>query len=157
MLCVGIFFCFASLESCFSFLSFQARPELSSHYLSNAAGETLRGVEGRWKWRILRPVSFLGMEYKHSLVHITLFALLGGVTHAYLLLKHTELTEIKILKCSFLSALLCFIYGCMDEFHQYFVNGRNARFQDVLVDAVGFTAAVCAVNAAVWLYRRIRR
>ena len=154
MLCVGIFFCFASLESCFSFLSFHAGA--SSHYLSNAAGKLLGVLRedengefyGRflfWEWNI------------RQLGHITLFALLGGVTHAYLLLKQTELTEIKILKCSFLSALLCFIYGCMDEFHQYFVNGRNARFQDVLVDAVGFTAAVCAVNAAVWLYRRIRR
>ena len=150
------FLLFCVIGVMFLIFIFSSQAGASSHYLSNAAGRLLGVLRedengefyGRflfWEWNI------------RQLGHITLFALLGGVTHAYLLLKQTELTEIKILKCSFLSALLCFIYGCMDEFHQYFVNGRNARFQDVLVDVVGFTAAVCAVNAAVWLYRRIRR
>lgn len=134
---------------------FSSQAGASSHYFSDMAGRILGMLRedengefyGRfliWEWNV------------RQLGHITLFGLLGGVTHSYLLSKQKELTWIRVLKCSFLSALLCFLYGCIDEFHQYFVNGRNARFQDVLVDAIGFLTAICVVNAVIWLYKMIK-
>lgn len=134
---------------------FSSQAGASSHYISDMAGRILglfREDEngefyGRfliWEWNV------------RQLGHITLFGFLGGVTHSYLLSKQDELTGGCILKCSFLSALLCFLYGCIDELHQYFVNGRNARFQDVLVDAIGFLTAICVLNALIWLYKIIK-
>lgn len=35
------------------------------------------------------------------------------------------------------SILICFLYACSDEFHQYFVDGRYASFIDVLIDTLG--------------------
>lgn len=35
------------------------------------------------------------------------------------------------------SLLLCFIYACTDEFHQYFVEGRYCSFFDVIIDTFG--------------------
>ncbi len=33
---------------------------------------------------------------------------------------------------------ICFIYACLDEFHQLFVEGRAGLFSDVLIDGIGF-------------------
>ena len=35
------------------------------------------------------------------------------------------------------SLIFCFIYACMDEFHQAFVIGRTNSFRDVLIDTTG--------------------
>ncbi len=39
--------------------------------------------------------------------------------------------------------LLCFLYACSDEFHQYFVSERTARILDVFLDTCGATVGVC--------------
>ena len=36
-----------------------------------------------------------------------------------------------------LAAVFCLIYGATDEFHQYFVEGRNAEIGDVIADFLG--------------------
>jgi len=51
-----------------------------------------------------------------------------------------------------LAAAMASIYGITDEFHQYFVPGRAAVWQDWAADTVG---AVIGVGA-VWLYTRMR-
>ena len=43
--------------------------------------------------------------------------------------------------------VFCFVYAGTDEFHQYFVPGRAAKFSDVLVDSVGFTAGIMLMLA----------
>ena len=35
------------------------------------------------------------------------------------------------------SILVCFLYACSDEFHQYFIKGRCASFLDVTIDTLG--------------------
>ena len=35
------------------------------------------------------------------------------------------------------SILVCFLYACSDEFHQYFIDGRYASFLDVIIDTLG--------------------
>lgn len=42
-----------------------------------------------------------------------------------------------ISKGSGASLLICFIYACSDELHQYFVPERSCRFTDVLIDTSG--------------------
>lgn len=36
-----------------------------------------------------------------------------------------------------MSLLICFLYACSDELHQYFVPERSCRFTDVLIDTSG--------------------
>ena len=36
-----------------------------------------------------------------------------------------------------LSLMLCFLYACSDEFHQFFIAGRSAQFTDVMIDTCG--------------------
>jgi VanZ family protein len=35
------------------------------------------------------------------------------------------------------SALIAVIYGCLDEYHQSFIEGRTATLSDVLTDSLG--------------------
>jgi len=37
----------------------------------------------------------------------------------------------------FLACLISFLYGISDEFHQFFVVGRDAAFADLLADTIG--------------------
>ena len=35
---------------------------------------------------------------------------------------------------------ICFCYAVFDELHQLFVDGRDARIEDIFIDAIGFLA-----------------
>jgi VanZ family protein len=45
--------------------------------------------------------------------------------------------------------LFCFIYACLDEFHQFFIPGRTAALYDVGLDVLG------SVIACLYVYRVI--
>jgi VanZ family protein len=47
-------------------------------------------------------------------------------------------------------------YGATDEFHQYFVPGRSAMWQDWAIDTLGALCGVGAAFFAVWLLRKIK-
>ena len=44
------------------------------------------------------------------------------------------------------SLLLCFVYACTDEFHQYFVDGRYCSLIDVLIDSFGAFISLIIYN-----------
>ena len=46
-----------------------------------------------------------------------------------------------------IALLICFLYACIDEYHQTFVNGRTGQFTDVLIDTAG-GAIGCAIIIA---------
>lgn len=48
--------------------------------------------------------------------------------------------------------ILTVAYGATDEWHQMYVNGRNAEWRDLAADAVGALAAGIVVRA--WLFLR---
>ena len=52
------------------------------------------------------------------------------------------------------AVVLTVIYGLSDEFHQSFIQGRDASGLDVLADAVGAAGGACAA-AVVGLLRRV--
>ena len=54
---------------------------------------------------------------------------------------------IKGYKCYLLAIMSVFIYACMDEFHQFFISGRDARMLDVFIDVLGGTLG-CTIYAA---------
>ena len=69
-----------------------------------------------------------------KLAHFTEYFILGilcyiyfyGNTHAFIY-----------------SLILCFVYACTDEFHQYFVDGRYCSIIDVFIDSFGSLVSLC--------------
>lgn len=50
----------------------------------------------------------------------------------------------------------CIIFACLDEYHQVFISGRNARFTDIIIDTAG---AICGIflgmtAEAIWRLKR---
>lgn len=74
-----------------------------------------------------------GLNYMvRKMAHLILFFLLGlSVLHALLKNSFTKAEAVRI------GMLICIIYACLDEVHQLFVQGRDARWQDVLIDTAG--------------------
>lgn len=46
------------------------------------------------------------------------------------------------------AVLICLGYAVLDEVHQYFVPGREAKLSDVLIDFIGFIIAILIVAGA---------
>lgn len=65
-----------------------------------------------------------------KLAHFTVYFILGILV--YIFLKDYNVNRIIIY-----SLIVCFIYACTDEIHQYFVAGRYCSFIDVLIDTIG--------------------
>ncbi len=65
--------------------------------------------------------------------HIILYAGLGFFVARYLRVRH----GFGGFAVGALAATFCLIYGISDEFHQYFVEGRNAEIGDVVADFFG--------------------
>lgn len=41
--------------------------------------------------------------------------------------------------------LIAFLYACLDEFHQLFIDGRAGQIQDVLIDSIGILIAMIII------------
>lgn len=65
--------------------------------------------------------------------HVGLFGLLGLATYEWLLSLPGVL-------------IIGFAYSALDEFHQYFVPGREAKTVDVLIDVVSFLLVVLSLH-----------
>ena len=53
--------------------------------------------------------------------------------------------------------LICFIYACTDEFHQYFVSGRTSEFLDVLIDTGGAVVGIIVAKLVSKVYYKIKK
>jgi len=45
-------------------------------------------------------------------------------------------------KAAILAFLLATFYGTTDEFHQYFIQGRESKLRDVVIDGIGASASL---------------
>ena len=68
--------------------------------------------------------------------HIFLYALLG--VFVFFFMKESKKFYIRPV----VSILICYVYAVIDEVHQYFVPGREAQFNDTLIDAIGFIGVI---------------
>lgn len=55
----------------------------------------------------------------------------------YMLLYNAIAGKVSFKKRLILSLVFTFLYACSDEFHQTFVQGREGKFKDVLIDTLG--------------------
>lgn len=71
--------------------------------------------------------TFIVRKTAHFSEYMILFFLAYNVLKEY-----TDSRKIRLLLIAFV-----FLYACTDEFHQYFIPGRNMAFKDVLIDTSG--------------------
>lgn len=134
---------------------FSGQTEGASSEFSNRVGGNLYwgilGIEIPNGQTASGVVIFAGLTIR-SLAHIFLYMLLGLTSFCFMksLLALRGKWRKRDLIYGVLGALvISFLYACLDEFHQMFVDGRTSTFRDV-GDAVGFSLAI-AVAALVAL------
>lgn len=81
-----------------------------------------------------------------KLAHYTVYFILGILSYIYF----KDINK----KALIYSLILCFVYACTDEFHQYFVDGRYCSFIDVLIDTFGSLTSIIILNTRNYLKNR---
>jgi VanZ family protein len=107
-------------------------------FMSHQPGE----VSSSQSELVLKIFSFLGIELNqyfgelatfvirktaHFSEYLILFLFAYNVSRFYFTTKKARLYSI----------IFVFLYASTDEFHQYFIPGRNMAFKDVLIDTSG--------------------
>ena len=114
------------------FLFSQQTGELS-HWLSDWCGSLLnRILGGRLGELDSSEPLFLGLSLR-KYAHLALYALLGAMTYRAVSGVYWQGRRVAWL----LTLLVCFLYACLDEFHQYFVPGRAFHLRDIGIDMIG--------------------
>lgn len=75
-----------------------------------------------------------------KMAHFTIYFILGVLVFIFLN-QYIENKNIIIY-----SLLICFIYACTDEFHQYFIDGRYCSFIDVFIDSLGSLISILLLS-----------
>lgn len=94
-------------------------------------------------------------EVRSIAAHLALFGALAILIQATIW-SWTTFTD-SSLKLSLGVITLSFLYGVSDEFHQSFVYGRNTSVSDMLVNAMGATAAIASLQLTVKVATRSTR
>lgn len=104
-----------------------------------ASSRVWTGVPTRWDWL----PEWLPLDKG---AHAVLFAVLAG------------LLAVPLARKTFQTLMVCWIgatlWGAVDEWHQFYVPGRQMDAFDLVADAVGAALAVAAVAVAVRVRRR---
>jgi VanZ family protein len=79
-----------------------------------------------------------------KIVHIGIYGLLGLL--CYISLIHQQKFETFYNNPLLWTVLICSLYGASDEFHQYFVPGRDCDFFDWVGDTLGAILAVLVIK-----------
>lgn len=81
-----------------------------------------------------------------KIAHITLYFILGIlISSSTIFIMKLKKTQIKGYTIFLISSTICFVYACLDEFHQTFIDGRTGKFSDVGVDTIGFITSILIV------------
>lgn len=101
------------------------------------------------------PIVF-GLNIR-KLAHIFLYALLGGASFLFMAaLPIKAHLYARPAICAAGAVIISFLYACSDEFHQSCIAGRDGKFADVGVDAIGFIAIALLIMAVWYLVILIR-
>ena len=129
-----IIFCFSSMDqnqkidfskplySPFQSIAIEYKQEKSENSLDSASEKRIN----------VKVATFF---YKFG--HFVLFLFLGLFSFIY-----ADCCDLKLLKSISFAFLFCVIYALFDEFHQFFIDGRNAAFKDVLIDSFGAVVGI---------------
>lgn len=94
------------------------------------------------------PIVF-GLNVR-KLAHVFLYFLLGGTSFLFMAMLPIRTSAfVKPAICASGAVAISFVYACLDEFHQSFIAGRDGKFADVGVDAIGFLT-IALLILAIW-------
>lgn len=109
------------------------------YLFSNQNGNTSASISYSFVSRIICFFNLLPSDYLIQTLHLIVRKCAHMSEYAiltFLLYKNLKLFDIRHL-ITFKVLFLCFIYACLDEFHQGFISGRSPSFIDVLIDMCG--------------------
>ncbi len=90
--------------------------------------------------------------FVRKMAHFTLYFIIGFLLMC-LMRSYQKCDKKHVL----IALLIGAVYALSDEFHQYFVPGRDAKLLDVLIDTTGVFAGIALSFAAAWLHGRLKR
>ena len=85
-----------------------------------------------------------GEKVIRKMAHFTIYTLLGICVMGFL-----STFNLKIVKQVIITGIYGFFYATTDEFHQMFINGRNASFLDIMIDSLGILFGILIVYVLV--------
>ena len=119
---------------------------LSNSFINNTIVKVYEIFNGKIssekRIEIIEKYSF----YVRKLAHFTIYFILGILCFCYF----KDFTKHPIIY----SILLCFLYACTDEIHQYFIKGRSASFFDVIIDTIGSNFSILISNIIIYKNRK---
>lgn len=140
---------------------FSAQPDMHSYAVSGSVSYRLvqlyDGLTGMEHTPAELEQMALRIEYPvrkaaHMSEYAVLAMLLLATFYAY---SKKEAGTAKIRLLSLWSLAGVFFFACLDEFHQLFVQGREGKFTDVLIDAAGAAAALLVAD--LFLYMKMKK
>ncbi|MEG3074295.1 MAG: VanZ family protein [Ruthenibacterium sp.] len=143
-------FCMATI---FGF-SAQDGPETSS--VSTEVTEAIVSVVNAGKMRVNPNHNSLQFQNLHHFVrkmaHFSIYCTLAFCVCGFFNTFAWRRVQIVLSSLSF-----CFLYACVDEFHQSFIAGRGPAFTDVLIDTSGAAIGIAVLLLAVYLLAKITK
>lgn len=115
--------------------AFSAQPatvskQVSNHFISSYQKviKHIPFIPKPVRTRLLRGAG----HYVRKVAHLMIYALLG-------ILSLIALWQLPVSKRKawYLALLVCVLYAMIDEWHQYYIQGRGAQWSDVLLDSLG--------------------
>ena len=91
-----------------------------------------------------------GIEfYIRKVAHFTEYAILGVLVARALFLNGAPHPA--------LALVICAVYACLDEFHQFFVSGRSMELRDVCIDSSGALFGILVYVLGRTALKRVRK
>lgn len=91
---------------------------------------------------VVSLISFIGIEVNDSFREIATLIIRKGAHFTeyfilFILVYRLIILYMNRTQAKIVAVLFVFGYACSDEFHQYFIQGREAAFRDVMIDTSG--------------------
>ncbi len=86
-----------------------------------------------------------------KLAHFSIYAYVG-----VLMMSFVSTYQLPLWKRSTISVATGLLYAISDEYHQSFVPGRSAQWQDVLIDLTGVIVGIITVLICISIYKKIQ-
>ncbi len=131
ILWMGIVFCFSNMDTYES--NSKSKGTINKVIIATVATTNKIGITDKHptEERINQVVEWLNPPLRKCMHASIYFGLM------LLLLNVFRIGNKKLTKSIIISLIICFIYACLDEYHQTFILGRTGQFRDVMIDMTG--------------------
>lgn len=128
LICMVTIFCFSSEDS-------DKSTKTSNTYVNYAVEHFVKDFDNLPKKKQVEIIDKTSFSVRKT-AHFLIYTALG------LFVSFTAGKRKAISPATALTLLICFLYACTDELHQYFIPGRSSQFTDVLIDTAGSLAGI---------------